>query len=1111
MHPCHPLPRLSCLLLVVAALPLLPAPGRAQVPHPGRRIVDDMVIRRSVQLRPGVYRIRDVAGDGVIQIRGDDITLDGTGVTLIGEDFQGIGLVMNGHKNLTLQNFHIRGFRYGIRIENASQVVIHSSDISGNFKDTTTTFLHIRAGGRYGGGILFRNVHDSLVAHNVLTDQSTGLEMIGSDDNRVLDNTTSSGPEGNETGQNSCWGVRLDGSSRNLVRGTLADFVDRRRYGLRSGDSAGILLVNGSHDNRIVSNSMTHSGDGFFLGNGCEVASHRNYVWGNDGSHSPHNAFESTFSDGNVFERNRADASDYGFWLGYSYNSRLARNQIVGNRSAGVAIEQGHDNEIVFNRMEHNPFDVRLWGPRVCSGADNCGQPCPSSGYRIRGNAITRSPRGFLVQETESIEVTRNLVTELRRGLEVGNDSSQIVFTHNVLASVDPLDSADNLAFGRAAKAMPDNGTAGQAVDGVVYDVASSWAPAELGNGDYWQVDLGSQVTVAEVVIFPFFGNLHDFPYQYHVDLSATGEFLGEQVRLATETHRVHRPLVVHSFFPQQGRYLRLVSDEPQPRLYVRMSELAVYSDTGHYPQPFEYAIYNGLPADLPARRNDWGTTAAADIEALVFDHDDDPAVGQVVFQPPLAGSLSDPAIERGPGIGDWSTTGSLPQPLAAPFLDRGRQLVFHDRWVYLVGGHGAGEPRLTEVYRAAVLPDGSLGPWTATTPIPQPIYDHVVVRSQGRLYLLAGAAGDTAVLTAAIGPDGSLGAWTPTSPLLPSRQSFAAVAWGPYVYATGGNSGGTRDFVQRATVQAAGTLGPWVSLDPLPEPIQGHALVAYGGFLYVLAPGGKVYRAPVRNGGALGQWRASSPLPVTLAAPAAFEHGGRLYAVDGATTGVYHAEVLPDGRLGSWHSTSALPTALRARQVGAYGDHVYALGGFDGTSFYATSLVARLDVPAGCDGGEVLVAAFREGPDAVSSTLDYQGLATLTVSGVGQASGSDFSDAFYVFATGDGEPIETPWHASVAYNWVLAINGQHVEAFTPDGTLPAYRPDHRYTFSIRAPAGPLHFGVADLAVGDNTGFYEIGLCGGTPPAPTKTPRPTKRLGSPSKERKVRPDARERP
>ena len=331
MQPCHPLPRISCLLLLVSALPLIPATGGAPVPHPGRRIVDDMVIRRSVQLRPGVYRIRDVAGDGVIQIQGDDITLDGTGVTLIGEDFQGIGLVMNGHTNLTLRNFHIRGFRYGIRIENASQVVIRNSDISGNFKDTTTTFLHMREGGLYGGGILFRNVHDSLVAHNVLTDQSIGLEMIDSDDNRVLDNTTSSGPEGNETGQNSCWGVRLDGSSRNLVRGTIADFVDRQRYGLRSGDSAGILLVNGSHDNRIVSNSMTHSGDGFFLGNGCEVASHHNYVWGNDGSHSPHNAFESTFSDGNVSERNRADGSDYGFWPGSSYNSRVARNQIVGN------------------------------------------------------------------------------------------------------------------------------------------------------------------------------------------------------------------------------------------------------------------------------------------------------------------------------------------------------------------------------------------------------------------------------------------------------------------------------------------------------------------------------------------------------------------------------------------------------------------------------------------------------------------------------------------------------------------------------------------------------------------------------------------------------------
>ena len=86
---------------------------------------------------------------------------------------------MNGHSGLTLRNFTIRGFNYGIRIENAVERPIEDSDISGNFKIHGAKFLEIGCGGCYGGGILFRNVSSSLVRTNTLTNQSTGLEMIG--------------------------------------------------------------------------------------------------------------------------------------------------------------------------------------------------------------------------------------------------------------------------------------------------------------------------------------------------------------------------------------------------------------------------------------------------------------------------------------------------------------------------------------------------------------------------------------------------------------------------------------------------------------------------------------------------------------------------------------------------------------------------------------------------------------------------------------------------------------------------------------------------------------------------------------------------------------------
>ena len=65
----------------------------------------------------------------------------------------------------------------------------------------------------------------------------------------------------------------------------------------------------------------------------------------------PANAFEGTFSTGNVYFRNLANDSNYGFWLGFSSNSLIARNDIWRSRSDGIAIEQGANNRIELNEI----------------------------------------------------------------------------------------------------------------------------------------------------------------------------------------------------------------------------------------------------------------------------------------------------------------------------------------------------------------------------------------------------------------------------------------------------------------------------------------------------------------------------------------------------------------------------------------------------------------------------------------------------------------------------------------------------------------------------------------------------------------------------------------
>lgn len=937
---------LLLLLLLLAHGEMASAPARPQTG--GVPVVDDLVITSNTKLTPGVYHVKDLKEDGVIKIEADNITLDGTGVTIVGEGFRGYGIVSNGHTGLVLRNFNISGFNYGVRISNSTDVLIEKSSISGNRKDTTTDFLQIALGEVYGGGVLFKHVRHSTVSNNTLTNQSTGVELIDSDRNNVLGNTISSA--GGESVQNSCFGVRLESSDENLLRGNIADYVDRVRYGFSSGDSAGFLL-SASHHNRIVSNSFTHGGDGFFIGNSCQTASNFNYVYGNDASDSPNNAFECTFSDGNVFDNNIASNSHYGFWLGFSYNTRVTNNVIANNTrygdGAGIAIDRGHHNEIDRNTITGNPSGIRLWADGTSCPWIACGLVCTSSDYQIHHNTLTQN-------------------TAL--GISIA-DTPRVVFAHNQVSN----------------------------------------------NGNR--------------------------------NIQVSGNSPGVNVWRNT-----------------------LLCQNPAPC----------------------HSVYNSTDSSVSAAFDWWGTTNPTAIAGMVF--------GPVSTDHYLPEATDPSSGTTAPLIREWFKTTPLPQASAGPFNDRGQQLVFYKGRVYVFGGQGAGNTQVREIYSGFLRPDGTVNKWVPAGRLPdrvpgQTFYDHVVVRVGAFVYLITGADGSTAVYYAPLNAtNGSVGAWTQTSALAPSRQSFAATAYGKYVYVSGGNSGGTQSFVQFATVQANGSLGPWSPLPPdrgalpqLPEPVQSHSMVVWDGYLYVINPNGHVYFSRLDTNGRVEGWAGTMELPVPpvtvpIANYAAFEYDGHIYMLGGNLAHTYFAPLYEDANVGyHWLTTTKTPEQLNAQRVGAEKGFVYAVGGSADSAFRNTVYYAPLpQLPEGCRGGEVLTAPFTGSLAGGRSLLTYTGRNTVTVSGVGQASAGDYSDAFYVFADGNGNPV-TPRHPTEQYNWVLSINGRHAEEFIPGKQVPAYRPDHRYTFKLNAQSGPLTFGVGDVAVDDNTGRYVVGLCGGTP------------------------------
>ena len=125
-----------------------------------------------------------------------------------------------------------------------------------------------------------------------------------------------------------------------------------------------------------------------------------------------------------------------------------------------------------------------------------------------------------------------------------------------------------------------------------------------------------------------------------------------------------------------------------------------------------------------------------------------------------------------GADIINWRTT----TPLA---VGRYFPAVASDgRFLWVAAGTSA-SGNLADVQVAPILPDGSLGSWTTTTPLPTARGGLSMVAANGSLIAVGGYAGSPAtaadVSTALINPvTGAVGAWTATTALTGARGEAA-------------------------------------------------------------------------------------------------------------------------------------------------------------------------------------------------------------------------------------------------------------------------------------------------------------------------------------------------
>ncbi len=321
---------------------------------------DGMIIREDTIFAPGTY----ILPSG-IRIAANNVTLSGENVRIISPDQTGVGIHADGQSNIAINDLSLIGYHHAVRFDNCADVRIESVTVRGTAEiEGIDTFLYLWQAleEAYGGAIFFNHVTNGVIRSCDLQHQMNGIQLY---------NSSGITAERNNASFNSGWGVYLSNTNECLIQDNQLDFCNRVYRRPESGairveaDAAAIVLVKGSSRSKFLRNSCLCGGDGIFVAGYCHPGDitpcNDNLFADNDCRLSPNNAIESTFSRGNIFRRNNCSDSNYGFWMGFSWENTLEDNEINFNRKAGIAAEHAFGFVMRGNRITHNGDGVRLW------------------------------------------------------------------------------------------------------------------------------------------------------------------------------------------------------------------------------------------------------------------------------------------------------------------------------------------------------------------------------------------------------------------------------------------------------------------------------------------------------------------------------------------------------------------------------------------------------------------------------------------------------------------------------------------------------------------------------------------------------------------------------
>lgn len=295
----------------------------------------DSITECTTITEPGTYALaadlEAESGETCLEIRANDVTLDGQGRTIAGsgptdpfeEPFEpaNSGVLVQPELTAAKEKRKKAGVTQP-QTDGISNVTVRNLTVEG-----------------FDAGIVFEAVTGGAITETAVTATQYGLSLIRSAENML---------RGNETSGCGRSGIRLERANGNLLEANTAT-----GNGMPASETGGVVLVD-SDENRLVRNDVDGNIAGIEL-----TGSHANTFEKNSVSDNIFDGIVLFDSRGNTLTGNTANSNTnlYGIILVDSDETTLEENTANGNAQGGLLLVQSDNNTLVGNTANENGLD----------------------------------------------------------------------------------------------------------------------------------------------------------------------------------------------------------------------------------------------------------------------------------------------------------------------------------------------------------------------------------------------------------------------------------------------------------------------------------------------------------------------------------------------------------------------------------------------------------------------------------------------------------------------------------------------------------------------------------------------------------------------------------